>query len=167
MSSLKSLESARRPRSLWICGQRKRVAHKPHRPNNSKRSRQLMCYKTRTSSCATDSTASGPARRAVRPCSRGPARGSPADAPETSPGLVARRLRIRMLGVLAQLAGPTAIIEPAPMARPEPLANPSRAPGAGLAPPGADRKKNRPHLGANPSTGPHVADHEHSIPGEP
>jgi hypothetical protein len=55
MSSLRSLESARRPRGLWICGQRKRVAHKPHRPNNSKRSGHLMCYKTRTSSRATDS----------------------------------------------------------------------------------------------------------------
>jgi hypothetical protein len=54
MSPLKSLDSARRPRSLWICGQRKCVAHKPHRPNNSKRSGHLMCYKTRTASRATD-----------------------------------------------------------------------------------------------------------------
>src|SRR5271156_603416 len=52
-SSVTPLNSARRPRSLWICGQRKRVAHKPHRPNN-KRSGHLMCYKTRTSSRATD-----------------------------------------------------------------------------------------------------------------
>jgi hypothetical protein len=37
-----------RPAALWACGQRKRVAHKPHRHYNSKKSRQLMCYKTRT-----------------------------------------------------------------------------------------------------------------------
>ena len=39
MSSLKSLESAQRPKSPWICGQRKSVAHKLHRPNNSKKKR--------------------------------------------------------------------------------------------------------------------------------
>jgi hypothetical protein len=51
---IKPLNSAQRPKGPWICGQRNRVAHKTHRPNNSKRSGHLMCYKTRTSSRATD-----------------------------------------------------------------------------------------------------------------
>jgi hypothetical protein len=43
--------------------------------------------------------------------------GSPADAPEAGPGWMLAASEIRMLGVLAQLAGPTAIIRPAPAAR--------------------------------------------------
>jgi hypothetical protein len=39
MSSLKSLESAQRPRSLWICGQRKRVAHKPPQAQQQQKKR--------------------------------------------------------------------------------------------------------------------------------
>jgi len=42
---------------------------------------------------------------------------APADAPEASPGLEWRCLRIGMLGVLAQLAGPATIIRQAPAAR--------------------------------------------------
>jgi len=47
-----------RPTGLWICGQRKRVATSPQ-ANNSKRSGHLMCYKTRTSSRATDRSPGG------------------------------------------------------------------------------------------------------------
>jgi hypothetical protein len=48
------LNSARRPAGLWVCGQRKCVAHKPHSHNSNSRSGHMMCYKPRTSSRATD-----------------------------------------------------------------------------------------------------------------
>jgi hypothetical protein len=57
MSCVVPLNSARRPKGLWACGQRQNVDHKPHRPSNSNSSGQMMCYKARTSSRATDSTA--------------------------------------------------------------------------------------------------------------
>jgi hypothetical protein len=52
--SHRPLNSAQRPEGLWICGQRKSGAHNLHRPSNSRRSGHLMCYKTRTSSRATN-----------------------------------------------------------------------------------------------------------------
>jgi hypothetical protein len=40
MSSLAPLKSVQRPaRRLWVCGQRKSVAHKPHKRNNSSKQR--------------------------------------------------------------------------------------------------------------------------------
>ena len=53
ISSLAPL-TAWRPIGLWVCGQCKSVAHKPHRPNSNRKSGQMMCYKPRTSSRATD-----------------------------------------------------------------------------------------------------------------
>jgi hypothetical protein len=45
-------------RPSWICGQRKRVAHKLHKANNrNNRSGQLMCYKNRTTPKAPDTVA--------------------------------------------------------------------------------------------------------------
>jgi hypothetical protein len=54
ISSLAPLKSAWRPIGMWICGQCKSVAHKPHRPNSNRKIGQMMCYKPRTSSRATD-----------------------------------------------------------------------------------------------------------------
>ena len=52
------LNSARRLRALWICGQAKKAAcpQAPQGPTaDADRSGHMMCYKARTSSRATDS----------------------------------------------------------------------------------------------------------------
>jgi hypothetical protein len=68
-SSRAPLNSARRlAQSLWVCGQRKGVAHKPHRQSSNSRSGQLMCYKTRTSSRATDSVPEQPTVETLALC---------------------------------------------------------------------------------------------------
>jgi hypothetical protein len=54
ISSFAPLKSAWRPIGLWVCGQRKNVVHNSHRPNRNRKSGQMMCYKPRTSSRATD-----------------------------------------------------------------------------------------------------------------
>src|SRR6516164_285266 len=65
ISSLAPLKSAWRPTGLWICGQRKSVSHKPHRPTSNRRSGQMMCYKPRTSSRATDTWPHAGSRRVI------------------------------------------------------------------------------------------------------